>query len=200
VSRLATSFVLGYHGCDKSTGMKALEGDLSLLQSNKSYDWLGPGVYFWESDPLRALEWAQWKKSRGECAQPFVIGAVIDLRHCLDLLAREDLEVLRSAYRSYASMRQMSGQALPRNIDPPGRPGSDKALRFLDCAVIKHLHSMIEDAGPAITPYDSVRGLFIEGDELFEGSGFKSRTHVQIAVKNTDCIKGLFIPRPYPAA
>ena len=58
MSRLATSFVLGYHGCDEDIGREAIRGDTALIQSDKDYDWLGPGAYFRESDPKRAWEWA----------------------------------------------------------------------------------------------------------------------------------------------
>jgi hypothetical protein len=27
--------------------------------SNNDYDWLGPGIYFWEANPLRGLEFAE---------------------------------------------------------------------------------------------------------------------------------------------
>jgi hypothetical protein len=87
LSRLATSFVLGYHGCEYGVATKAIAGETSILQSKRDFDWLGPGAYFWESDPQRAMEWAHWKASRGDYSRPAVIGAVIDLRHCLDLTA-----------------------------------------------------------------------------------------------------------------
>ncbi|HEY5073002.1 MAG TPA: hypothetical protein VII63_13345 [Caulobacteraceae bacterium] len=32
MSRRATSFVLGYHGCERDTGIKAVNGDLELLR------------------------------------------------------------------------------------------------------------------------------------------------------------------------
>jgi hypothetical protein len=46
--------------------------------------------------------------------------------------------------------------------------------------------------------FDSVRGLFPEGEELYPGAGFKDRTHIQIAVCNPDRILGLFYPPDYP--
>lgn len=196
MSRLATSFVLGYHGCDRNVGERAVAGDLALLQSERDYDWLGPGVYFWESDPRRALEWAA---SRYE-STPYVVGAVIDLRNCLDLQNREDLEFVRSAYDAFAGVQQTAGLPLPENKS--GRGGEpDKLRRYLDCAVIRHLHSILEATPPedaVAEPYDTVRGLFTEGEPLFPGSGFKRRTHVQVAVRNAGCIRGLFVPRPYP--
>ena len=91
MTRLATSFVLGYHGCDEEVGRRAIVEGGRLIRSEKDYDWLGPGAYFWESDPVRALEWATLRVERGDYASAFVIGAVIDLRNCLDLVARENL-------------------------------------------------------------------------------------------------------------
>ncbi len=46
MSRLTTSFVLGYHGCDRKIGEKALRGKLNLLISTEPYHWLGSGIYF----------------------------------------------------------------------------------------------------------------------------------------------------------
>ena len=88
MGRLATSFVLGFHGCDRAVGERALRGEVDLIQSDKEYDWLGPGVYFWQNDPRRAREWAEDKVARSQYADPFVIGAVIDFGNCLDLCVR----------------------------------------------------------------------------------------------------------------
>jgi len=42
---------LAYHGCDQKIGELALAVDLDLIQSDRDYD-LGPGIYFWEGDPV----------------------------------------------------------------------------------------------------------------------------------------------------
>ena len=197
MARLHTSFILGYHGCNKNIGEKILSGDEGLAASDEEYDWLGPGVYFWEADPVRAWEWADAKVLRRKDTEPFVIGAIIDLGNCLDMLARESLDVLSFAYDALSSATEKAGdgRALPvnRGADP------DKLLRFLDCAVIRYLHQIIDEKGSALglEPFDSVRGLFTEGDALYAGSGFKKKTHVQIAVRNAGCVKGYFrVPRP----
>lgn len=62
--------------------------------------------------------------------------------------------------------------------------------RSLDCAVIKTVRELCEEA--KLDPYDTVYGVLEEGDELYPGAGFKKRTHVQIAVRNPDCIIGYF--------
>lgn len=177
---------------------KAVLDGAKILQSDRAYDWLGPGAYFWESDPFRAKEWAIWKTKRGDYKEPAVIGAIIDLRHCLDLVTREDIEVLRAAHDSFKLIQQQSGLPMPTNRNPdPESKDADRILRFLDCAVFRHLHSMVEtasEADPTVSPYDTVRGMFVEGGEAYPGSGLQKRSHVQIAVRNTDCIKGIFYP------
>ena len=40
--------------------------------------------------------------------------------------------------------------------------------------------------------FDSVRGMFVEGEELYKGAGFHEKTHVQIAIRNPMMIKGYF--------
>ena len=159
MSRLATSFVLGYHGCDAAIARKAVLGEIELLKSERDYDWLGPGIYFWESDPQRALEWAQWKVRKGDFSKAAVLGAAIDLRDCLDLVSREDLALVRAGYDSFVRLQKVSGLPLPQNKSIRGDPNSDRVLRYLDCAVIRHLHRTFEEAresGEPIEPFDTV--------------------------------------------
>jgi hypothetical protein len=202
LTRYATSFVLGYHGCNKKLGVEAVERRTELLLSDRDYDWLGPGAYFWESDPVRAMEWAEEKKAKGDYEEPFVIGAAIDLGNCLDLMVRENIAMLAPAYAALTAEVQKSGGEVPENRDLKQAPG-DKTLRKLDCAVIRQLHQLIEEQPEEglpglgrLPPYDSVRGLFEEGRPAYPGAGFRDRTHSQISVLNLACIKGLFYVTP----
>ncbi|MBA3055034.1 MAG: hypothetical protein FP826_08890 [Sphingomonadales bacterium] len=152
MSRLATAFVLGYHGCDKTVGMEALLRKTELKPSAAGFDWLGKGVYFWEADPRRAMEWAQWKYRRGDYAEPFVIGAVIDLGNCLDLTVRENLELLGDAFVGLKAEHDTAGRTLPKNLNVPGDPFQDLLLRYLDDAVIEKVHQDIADAAARGVP------------------------------------------------
>jgi hypothetical protein len=192
VSR-ATGFVLGYHGCDRDIGHKIVRGELPFTHSEKSYDWLGHGIYFWESDSQRAFEWAQWKHKVGECPEPFVIGAVLDLGKCFDLLERENLDLLSEIYKAYAASREAAGLPIPVNKDSHKGASQNKVMRHLDCAVINYLHTTM--SSQKLEPFDSVRGLFVEGTPAFEGSEIYRLTHAQIAVRKDGCIKGVFLPR-----
>lgn len=184
------SFILGFHGCDKKTADDILCNDKPshLKPSEKDYDWLGSGIYFWEGNYARALEWAHDRQKQGTIQTPAVIGAIIDLRQCLDLFDLGAMQQLRHAHLFLRKMYRRAGQKLPRNIGPT----PDKGGRKLDCLVIKTLHQMRTDQGQV--QYDSVRGPFLEGKRIYATSGFRTHTHIQICVRNTACIKGYFRP------
>jgi hypothetical protein len=197
LGRLATSFILGYHGCERSVADAVVAGKADLNASGSDFDWLGKGVYFWDADPQRAKEWAEWRVSREDYKDSTVIGAVIDLGNCLDLTTREDLDLLKSSHEGYCNEQQRAKLAIAENKDTKHDPNEDRLLRYLDCAVINYLHYMIEnlDIKSKLEPFDTVRGMFTEGADLYKGAGFKEKTHSQISVINPHCIKGYFIPR-----
>lgn len=202
MSRLATSFVLGYHGCSREVAEAVVKRHLSLSPSDTKYDWVGPGIYFWESDPQRALEWAQERCREGAYESPGVVGAIIDLRNCLDLLNRTDQDLVRDAFDSLSAMYAAARKKLPQNRNSTKGGDQDRKARELDCEVIKHLHSIMDypaseldgEAGSTTAHFDTVRGMFTEGAELYPGAAFYHQSHVQIAVRNPECIKGVFFP------
>ena len=67
------SFVLGFHGCDKSIGEKIISGTDTLEHSHNAYDWLGHGAYFWENNPARALEYAKRLKEKAHNKKNIII-------------------------------------------------------------------------------------------------------------------------------
>ncbi|MDR6192543.1 hypothetical protein QE372_004877 [Agrobacterium pusense] len=180
--------------------MRVLSGEDKLKPSQEEFDWLGYGVYFWEGDPGRAKEWAEEKVRRGRYSEPFVLGAVIDLGNCLDLLVRENIDLLTVAYETFCETQAAGGLPIPENQDLKFDGNKDKLLRYLDCAVIKHLHSVVEQqvaqAGSSspVQKFDTVRGLFTEGTAAYPGGGFFKKSHTQISVVNEKQIKGYFIP------
>lgn len=183
------SFALGFHGTDKSIVDGVVDRHLKTL--NKSHDtteWLGHGIYFWENDPERALDWARNGKSKGEIKTPDAVGAVIDLGFCLDLTTLSGLNEVANAHRMLQDYYLQEGIELPKNSI-----GKDKVKRELDCAVIQALHVYRMNKG--LEPYDSVRAPFPEDAPLFDGSGFRRRNHIQICIVQPQrCIKGYFRP------
>lgn len=171
------------------------------MPSDQDNDWLGPGTYFWESDPQRAFEWAEAKVKQGRYTEPYVLGAVIDLGNCLDLLVRENIELLADAHAGLSAKMRAVSAPMPVNEDASWDKAGDKLKRFLDCAVIRHLHFIIDEAvatagsSAPVQAFDTVRGLFTEGGEAYTGGTFMAKSHTQIAVRSDDCIKGYFLPR-----
>lgn len=181
------NLVLAFHGCSRETYEKVLYDHKELNSSTNDYDWLGNGIYFRENSYARALEWAQTHKSK---ESPSVVGAVLDLGFCLNL---SDYGCARALSMAYDLLKYESEEA---ETDLPINSGKDdKPLRRLDCAVIERLHKMNEDLHK--TAYDSVRGIFFEGAPIYPGSGILEKTHVQICVRNPNCIKGYFAPKEF---
>ncbi len=186
---LSTSFVLAYHGCDSATAEKLLRNQ-TFQPSENDYDWLGHGIYFWEANPDRALDWARKSVSEknlalGGKAIPAVVGAVVDPGFCLDLISSNGIQAIEQTFPLYEAVIAVSGAKMPRNSG-----GDDLLSRKLDCAVINFFHATRKDAGEP--PFDTVRGVFLEGGPIYPTSGFRRQTHIQICVRNPDAIKGVF--------
>jgi len=183
------SFVLGFHGCDADLARRVASGEEMLEPSTKPYDWLGSGIYFWEGSPHRAMEWAEAMAKRPSSnprrvKTPGVLGAVIDLGHCCNLMDSSALDDLRDAW----DVLQLADGELPENKGNT----ADRLGRYRDRAVIELMHSIRTERG--LPAYDSVRAAFPEGGELYPQAGFTARSHIQIAVRSHACIKGYFLP------
>jgi hypothetical protein len=186
------SFVLGFHGTEKSIVDKVVNQQrrIHLDHSTKSYDWLGHGVYFWENDPARGLEWAASGKRNGKVEKPDVVGAIVDLGRCLDLTSQTGLQEVQLAHSVYKNLMHEAGLPMATN-----HMGKDRVLRDLDCAVIETLHQMREDQG--LATYDSIRAAFPEDEPLYADAGFRAKNHIQLCILNeAKCIKGYFRPLP----
>lgn len=186
------SFVLGFHGCDAKVMHAVINGRRTLRESRNPFDWLGQGVYFWESDATRAFEWAEELHRRGKVERPSVVGAIIDLGVCLNLLDRAYVEMVRVAHQHLLVVAEQTGSPTPQNRPLRGVPGLP--LRNLDCATINVCRPLQIDRG--LTPFDTVRAAFIEGEPLDPTAGFHDRNHIQLCVVNPACIKGYFRPLP----
>lgn len=181
-----------------------------LSPSEKSYDWLRHGIYFWEGSNARAREWAKTKKTKGEIKKPAVVGAIIKLGNCLDLLDDRCIKKLETTYEILNVELEAIGEPLPENsvID-----NGISFRRELDCKVVMRLHQInneqiaqelasIDASGQnkrAIQTHpqfiDSVRGMFPEGNELYPSAGFRAANHIQLCIVNPNCILGYFSPR-----
>ena len=184
---LPPQIIFGYHGCDESVARMIFEGG-QLKPSTNPWDWLGHGIYFWEKSVARAMQWSQEVAAlpHSPIQKPAVIGAIINLGDCLDLADPESAALVARAYQHFMEKCHASSIAPPRNKGPESK------ARFLDCAVMNHLHDLNESIGEA--PFDTVRGFFNEGQPIYPTAGLRSLDHVQICVRNPKCILGFFKP------
>ncbi len=183
--------IIAYHGCDAAVRDKVIVHGGKLESSQNDYDWLGHGIYFWEHGPERALEWAEQQCRRGRISKPAVLGAVLHLGQCFDLLDSAYTDLLEESFPDFCGSMKGEGKMIPENesIHPKD---SEKILRKLDCAVINWNIERLEVGYNA--NFHSVRGCFQEGGVVFPGSEIRRRSHVQIAVRKPACILGYFRP------
>lgn len=197
---VSPGFVVGFHGCDRAVFDSVVKNGSPISNSENDYDWLGHGVYFWEGSYERALEWA---KRSDKIKKPAVIGAFIKLGNCVDLLDSEHLKSVKSTYDIYKLECEQLGVELPSN---KVHVNDISFVRELDCQVILRLQQLnneliakelgLDDIGGQNKRkvqnhpnfIDSVRGMFPEGSELYDGAGFRDKNHIQLCIVNPNCI------------
>ena len=198
------NLIIGFHGCERSVRDAILMNPNDYKISQKPFDWLGHGFYFWENNYDRAWQWAEEKKERGKIKEPAVIGAVLYLGHCCDFLDKRYIQHLIYYFNLMKSQYEQMGIALPQNRDLEQDAHKNKIFRNLDCAAIEFMHAeiskrlktdMAEKGYSKYKIFDSTRGVFIEGGPAFEGAGLFDKSHIQICIRNPNCIQGFFMPR-----
>jgi hypothetical protein len=198
------NLIIGFHGCEEAVKQKLINSSNSIQISNKPYDWLGHGMYFWENNHDRAMEWATEKQKRGEIDAPTVVGAVLQLGYCCDLLDSRYVKVLKNYYGLMADFYKAVGKDLPENKNLAHDIHRDKILRVLDCTVIEYMHNEIYEQYKEdiqlkgfsdLKTFESTRCVFTEGGPAYAGAGIFEKSHIQVCIRNPDCIKGFFNPR-----
>lgn len=56
--------------------------------------------------------------------------------------------------------------------------------------MLEYLHQYREDAG--LQSYDTVIGAIWEGEKLYNIAGIRDKNHMQLCVRNEECIRGYF--------
>lgn len=196
--------MIGFHGCEESVRDSLVNKPNQVKKSQEVFDWLGHGFYIWENNLERAKSWAEDKHKRGKIKSPSVVGVVYQLNNCLDFTDSAYTDIISTYYELMKSDFHLAGKLLPENKDLPHDKYKDKILRELDCAVIEYLHQKIEEkiaqdvakkGASDFLRFDTSRGIFTEGGPAFEGAGIQLKSHIQICVRNLNCIKAFFVPR-----
>ena len=194
--------VIGYHGTSLSSALRIINRIESFRRSERDFDWLGRGIYFWEYAPRQALAWAtlrreQLRKKRKQTSEDkrraeepiAVIASMIRLGFCFDLLEPANIEYLGRVFDEYSQDMSLSGQPLPKN---------NRKYRRLDYAVFEYAYNTIEESpgGPSV---DTARGVYVPpggGQRVWGASWVSRNAHIQLCVRNPICILGTWLHHP----
>lgn len=168
--------IIGYHGTRKTVAMDIVSRAKSFKRSDNDDDWLGHGIYFWEYAPQQAWKWAQ-KRYKGDIA---VLGSMIRLGNCFDLLEPSNAETLQKFYRQLKQETERAGRRLPKNVN---------AKKRLDCAVFEYAAALFKEEEQESA--DTITAVYVptSGKErLWERSWLYHETHIQLCVRNPKCI------------
>lgn len=177
--------VVGYHGTRRETALRIVSGESTFRQSNNDDDWLGHGVYFWEYAPEQAWAWARKRYAKG--TQIAVLGAMIRLGNCLDLLDPKNSKALVSLKNKLVADSAAAGVSLKKNYN---------SRKYYDCSVLEYAYAAYDQAESQ--PIDSARAVYVptQGKErLWNSSWLYHETHVQLCVRNSECILGTWLAR-----
>lgn len=174
--------IIGFHGTTVQIADRLVRGEPFRASANED-DWLGRGVYFWEYAPKQAWWWAR-RRTPGNAA---VVGAMIRLGSCFDLLDSKNLQNLKNAHRAMIDTFEQGGIPIPTN---------ERHHRDLDCAVFNYYYKEAADSGK---PIDCARGVYVPTDakkRLWRGSWLYEDAHIQICIRNTKNILAVWHIRP----
>jgi hypothetical protein len=177
----------------------------TFVPSTNTDDWLGRGIYFFDSAPLRARTWARYRW-QGGTDQPAVLRATIDLNGCIDMFDSMAFAAFRKKYSEFLAHEQSHGASYVQagllvadglvfttdsgETDPRKRP---PIRNFRDRAFLDWFVGHMADGGVQVR---SIRGVFLDGKALFPTSFLFDWAHVQIAVLDPAAISDMTLEFP----
>ncbi|MGL4460790.1 MAG: hypothetical protein ACRDD1_01340 [Planctomycetia bacterium] len=179
--------------------MNRIEG---FKWSDRDYDWLGGGIYFWEYAPKQALTWAKLRQKQyirkadknpedvRRATEPLaVVACMIRLGYCLDLTEPDNVKYVGEVFDEYKENLELAGEPLPTN---------ERQFRRLDCAVFNYAYASAEKFDPGFK-VDTARGVYVptvKKKRIWAGSWISHDTHIQLCVRNPANILGAWLHQP----
>jgi hypothetical protein len=173
--------VVGYHGTRGTTAHTIL-AEQRIVVKPHSYDWLGPGAYFWEEYIDRAWRWACDREAaraarEGDSYEPVgVVRGEIRLGTCVDFGELQFKQLLQEADEELVRQHAAARLDLPLN---------NGAFHRYDCAVVDLLCTGMD------VPIDTVRAIFPEGQTLNPRTSLLTNSHLHLCVRNPAVIRKL---------
>jgi hypothetical protein len=170
--------VVAFHGTRRDVAEQLVAG-VPFGPSQNDDDWLGHGIYFWEYAPQQAWWWAERRYGAEDAA---VVGALVRLGPCLDLLDPANVGVVQKAHDTLASALTAAGHTMKNNAN---------THKYRDCSVFNFLFASLEEEGfrPATTravfvPFIPKKGI----PRLWSRSGVFKGAHIQLSVRDPNNI------------
>lgn len=171
--------VVAFHGTRRDIA-DALVAGTPFGKSENDDDWLGHGIYFWEYAPQQAWWWANLRYGKSKSA---VVGALIRLGKCLDLLDPANAELLRETHKEMVFALGELG------LKPKDNANNHK---YLDCSVFNYFFAKLARERYSI---ESTRAVFVPTspkkrglDRLWSRSGVFASAHIQLSVREPNNI------------
>jgi hypothetical protein len=145
---------------------------------------LGHGIYFWEYAPQQAWHWAR-RRYKGEDIA--VLGCMLRLGNCFDLLDPENAHKLKGFHDKLLQVLDVTGRKPPKNV---------RGKKRLDCAVFEYANAWFAREGENL---DSIRAVYVPTSgkqRLWSQSWLYHETHVQLCIRNPRCILGTWLVNP----
>jgi hypothetical protein len=186
--------VIGYHGTQQSVAENIVLRRAALQWYDRPGDWLGNGIYFWEYGPKQAWWWAETRRIQRKWTEPVaVVASMIRLGFCFDLLDPDNASDLKSFHDDYVETQTALGLPVPVN---------GQRHKVLDKAVFEYAYAAIEAENerrgePARV--DTCRGVYVRPHgrgRIWHASWVEHDAHIQILVRNPDCILGSWLVEP----
>lgn len=170
--------VVAFHGTRRNAAEKLIAG-AAFGKSENDDDWLGHGIYFWEYAPQQAWWWADRRYGSSDAA---VVGSLVRLGRCIDLLDPSNAALLVTAHSELESALTQAGQSLKNNAN---------THKYRDCAVFNYLFAkleqsdlQVESARAVFVPLEAGKGL----PRLWDRSGVFRGAHIQLSVRESNNI------------
>jgi len=164
--------IIGYHGTTAEIADRLVDGEAFTASSNDD-DWFGSGIYFWEYAPKQAWWWSTtFKKKR----HPAVVGAIIRLGHCLDLLDPVNVASLKQFHDDTLAKWRSAKVAIPKN---------GNQHKKLDCALFNVFYQQSD------VPIETARAVYVPTESAkraWKRSWIYEEAHIQICVRKQDNI------------
>lgn len=175
--------LVGFHTTEFDVADSVVNKNIRIDGNRDEKEWLGKGVYVWPDSVEMALAWVRIGVANKWLKSPAIIKYDIDPGLCLDVNNEKNYAELREAYNYLKDAHSKLNSDMPVNERIlNGVPIN----RFLDCFVIETVDFLRRVK--KLPRYDTVKGMFEDGQPVFPGAAVKDKTHIQMAVRNHNCL------------